>query len=108
MSAQSVAKFSSSTENLIQAVIVVNVLNYWNPLRELVRNGIESGFITPKNEALLQFVDGPDDLSQHETFDWGKATLEALDKWQGVPSIGYYDWTARKDGKTEVDTLSAS
>ncbi|RPD59202.1 hypothetical protein L227DRAFT_586761 [Lentinus tigrinus ALCF2SS1-6] len=88
-------------------VLVVNVLNFWNPLRELVRNGIENGFINARNEALLQFVEGPADLSEHESFDWGKATLEALDKWQGVQAGGFYDWTLRKEGKTEDDTLGA-
>ncbi|RDX52748.1 hypothetical protein OH76DRAFT_1344368 [Lentinus brumalis] len=88
-------------------VLVVNVLNYWNPLRELVRNGIENGFILAKNEALLQFVEGPADLAEHETFDWGKVTMEALDKWQGAQASHFYDWTLRKDGKTEEDVLGA-
>ncbi|KAI0694162.1 hypothetical protein C8T65DRAFT_585234 [Cerioporus squamosus] len=89
-------------------VLVVNVLNYWEPLRELVRNGIKNGFITPKNEALLQFVEGPADLAEHETFDWGKATMEALDKWQGAPTSHFYNWTLRKDGETDSDVLGAS
>ncbi|TFK87914.1 hypothetical protein K466DRAFT_615416 [Polyporus arcularius HHB13444] len=88
-------------------VLVVNVLNYWNPLRELVRNGIENGFILAKNEALLRFVEGPADLAEHESFDWGKATMEALDKWQGAQASHFYDWTLRKDGKTEEDVLGA-
>lgn len=91
----------------VTAVLVVNVLNYWKPLRELVRNGIENGFILAKNEALLRFVEGPADLAEHESFDWGKATMEALDKWQGAQASHFYDWTLRKDGKTEEDVLGA-
>ncbi|KAL4074712.1 hypothetical protein V8B97DRAFT_1868732 [Scleroderma yunnanense] len=64
------------------AVVLLNVLSYYNPLRELIRNGIREGFIQPQNEHLVIFVDGPADLREHERFDWGRAALDALDSWQ--------------------------
>ncbi|KAI9056955.1 hypothetical protein FKP32DRAFT_1598845 [Trametes sanguinea] len=89
-------------------VIVLNVHGFWNPLRELIRNGIREGFIVAKNEQLVQFVEGPEDHAEHETFDWGKAAMEALDHWQGVQASHFYNWHLRKDGRTEEDTMGAS
>ncbi|KAI0781391.1 hypothetical protein BD413DRAFT_505009 [Trametes elegans] len=89
-------------------VLVVNVRNFWDPLRELIRNGIREGFILPKNEQLVRFVEGPADHAEHETFDWGKATMDTLDEWQGVAASHFYNWHLRKDGKTEDDLLGAS
>ena len=90
------------------AVLVLNIHGYWDPLRELVRNGIKSGFILEKNEQLLRFVEGPEDHAEHEDFDWGKAALEALDTWEDIASSHYYNWHLRKEGKTEEDTLGAT
>ncbi|OSD02013.1 hypothetical protein PYCCODRAFT_1435695 [Trametes coccinea BRFM310] len=89
-------------------VIVLNVRGFWNPLRELIRNGIREGFIVAKNEQLVQFVEGPEDHAEHETFDWGKAAMETLDHWQGVQASHFYNWHLRKDGRTEEDALGAS
>lgn len=63
-------------------VVLLNVLSYYNPLRELIRNGVREGFIQPECEQLVLFVDGPADLREHERFDWGKAALEAIDSWK--------------------------
>ncbi|KAH7927056.1 hypothetical protein BV22DRAFT_1127646 [Leucogyrophana mollusca] len=63
-------------------VVLLNVLSYWDPLRDLIRNGIREGFIQPQNERLVVFVDGPADHAQHETFDWGQAAINALNSWQ--------------------------
>ena len=90
------------------AVIVLNVLSFWDPLRELIKNGIKHGFILEKNLQLLQFVEGPADHAEHEDFDWGKAAIDALDKWQAVSASHFYNWTLRKEGKTDSDTLGAS
>ncbi|KAI0713486.1 hypothetical protein C8Q76DRAFT_796449 [Earliella scabrosa] len=89
-------------------VLVVNVLNFYDPLRALIRNGIENGFILEKNEKLIKFVEGPEDRAEHENFDWGKATTKALDEWEGIAASHFYNWTLRKDGKTDSDTLGAS
>lgn len=79
-------------------ILVINVNNFYNPLRQLIQNGVSEGFIRPKNQHLIRYVDGPEDLSLHETFDWGKATLDALDNWQAVDAVVFYDWTKRRSG----------
>ena len=86
------------------AVLVLNVRGFYNPLRELVRSAIRDGFILERNEGLLRFVDGPEDLEEHASFDWGKAALETLDAWQSVQVTHYYNWKVRKEGE-EGDEL---
>lgn len=85
--------------------IVVNVLGYYDPLRQLIRNGVREGFIQERNEKLIIFVDGPEDHAAHDDFDWGKAALEALDGWQAEHREIYYDWTKRKG---EADTRAGA
>lgn len=88
-------------------VILINVFAYYNPLRDLIRNGIREGFIRPENEKLLVFVDGPADHAAHETFDWGQAALDAIDAWEHdkVSTLPFY-WTKDTDGSdmTHVNT----
>ena len=75
--------------------------SYYEPLRQLVRNGVEEGFILAQNEKLILFVDGPADPAEHDNFDWGKAALEVLDNWQAEHRSVYYDWTKRKGEDAE-------
>lgn len=63
------------------AVVLLNVHSFYEPLKQLIRGGISEGFIHGQNSRLITFVDGPADISEHETFDWGKAALCALDSW---------------------------
>ena len=35
--------------HLSPAVILLNVLGYYDPLRQMIKNGIEAGFIQPYN-----------------------------------------------------------
>ena len=79
-----------------EAVVILNVLGFWDPLRTLVQGAITKGLIRPDSEALLTFVDGPADYAKHATFDWGKAALEALEGWQGAPP-GYFKWTSQEE-----------
>ncbi|KAI0792817.1 hypothetical protein C8Q75DRAFT_731407 [Abortiporus biennis] len=79
-------------------IIVLNVNSYFEPLRQLVKNGVRDGFIQAKNEQLIQFVDGPSNLAEHGSFDWGKATVEVLDNWNGTAATVHYDWTKRQGG----------
>ncbi|KAA1477066.1 hypothetical protein DENSPDRAFT_861398 [Dentipellis sp. KUC8613] len=82
-------------------VVLVNVRGFYEPLRVLIKNAIRDGFINPKNETLAIFVDGPADHAEHETFDWGKASLEALDNWEGPP-WAMFDWTTKVGGGKEA------
>lgn len=88
-------------------IIVLNVLGYFNPLRDLIQNGVREGFINPQNEALVQFVDGPPEYEVHDTFDWGKAAIDALDYWKPAERTHFYDWTRRK-GHATGDALDAA
>lgn len=83
---------------MITAVILINVFAYYNPLRDLIRNGVREGFIRPENEKLVVFVDGPADHAAHETFDWGQAALDAIDAWEHnkVSTLPFY-WTKDTD-----------
>lgn len=88
---------------------MINVHGFFNPLRELVHNGIEAGFITATNASLVRFVDGPTDLAEQESFDWGKAALNVLDNWTFPPRTHFYDWSRTKtlDGEKTGDALDA-
>ena len=54
------------------AVVLLNVLGFYGPLRDLLRSGVRAGFIQPSNESLVRFVDGPENPEEHATFDWGQ------------------------------------
>jgi len=80
-------------------VVLLNVLSFFEPLRQLINNGITYGFIKPASKDLIIFVDGPSSHAEHETFNWGEAALQVLDGWQRDAYSGLFDWTARKGGK---------
>ncbi|KAJ7493134.1 hypothetical protein B0H11DRAFT_1803556 [Mycena galericulata] len=78
-------------------IILLNVLSYFDPLRQLIRNGITEGFIPADNESFVIFVDGPKAHSEHETFDWGEAGLDALAAWDGTAAKPLFAWTERTE-----------
>jgi len=63
-------------------VILLNVMKFWEPLRVLVDTSIDAGFISKADRRLITFVDGPNALEEHESFDWGSACLDALNTWE--------------------------
>ncbi|KAF7341194.1 putative cytokinin riboside 5'-monophosphate phosphoribohydrolase LOGL7 [Mycena venus] len=73
-------------------IILLNVLSYFEPLRQLIRQGIEEGFIPADNESFVIFVNGPDAHSEHENFDWGTAGLAALASWDSAAAKPLYVW----------------
>lgn len=89
------------------AVVLLNVLDYYTPLRAWITSGVSGGLIAPQNEALVVVVDGPSssDAAAHEAFDWGTAALEALDGWKRPEkAVYFYDWTLKmptKEGEEE-------
>lgn len=86
----------------LPAIIVVNVLNYYAPLRAQLIKAAEVGFINPVNIGFITFVDGPADEAEHADYDWGSAVIEALKHWKPVEWEGYgLDWTKanKKDAK---------
>ena len=45
-------------------------------------------------------------VKAHEEFNWGKAALEVLDRWDGKDGVRRYpfDWTRRRDGGIESES----
>lgn len=83
------------------------MLNYYVPLREQIHKAIEAGFIREENFSLVTFVDGPVDLSEHITFDWGSAIVRVLDEWKPSEWKGFgFAWNKKADGTTA--TLEAT
>jgi hypothetical protein len=78
----------------------LNVLSFFDPLRQLIKNGVREGFIQPSSEGLIVFVDGPASHEEHENYDWGKAGLNAIDGWQRDSAKALFDWTKRMDGES--------
>ncbi|KIM87500.1 hypothetical protein PILCRDRAFT_815024 [Piloderma croceum F 1598] len=79
-------------------VVILNVLNFYDPLRAQIQLGIKEGFIQPHNEHLVVFVDGPSDVNEHDTFDWGKAAIDALDGWDGGRvQCKHFDWQKEQE-----------
>ncbi|THU98310.1 hypothetical protein K435DRAFT_795800 [Dendrothele bispora CBS 962.96] len=72
-------------------VILLNVNNYYDPLRKLVESAVASGFIRPSYAKLLTFVDAPADREQ--PIDWGQAALEAFDGWYSPIYQGLFQWS---------------
>lgn len=80
------------------AVVLLNILSFYTPLKELIGNGVKAGFINPDSANLVAFVDGPSNLAEHEQFDWGSAALHALDTWKRHPeAFTSYDWSKKLD-----------
>ncbi|KAF8531625.1 hypothetical protein JB92DRAFT_2849290 [Gautieria morchelliformis] len=88
-------------------VVILNVLGFYEPLRDLIRSGIRTGFIPAKNEGLMIFVDGPSDLTAHETFDWGTPALVALRNWNNPGFDFGFDWTKKLGNKQLEGTCTA-
>ncbi|KAJ6579366.1 hypothetical protein B0H10DRAFT_2235758 [Mycena sp. CBHHK59/15] len=78
-------------------IILMNVLSYFDPLRQLIRNGIGEGFIPADNESFVIFVNGPEAHAEHETFDWGAAGLAALASWDSSAAKPLFAWTEKAD-----------
>lgn len=53
-------------------------------------------------------MDGPDNQDEHETYDWGKAALEAIDTWAVGASVPLFDWSKRQAGGTDSDALKST
>jgi len=94
-------------------IILVNVLSYWEPLRQLIRSGIREGFIPPTSENIVVFVDGPGadaPAEANETFDWGAAAIKAIEEWKHelAPSPYKYDWTRGTNASNGTSKLNAT
>lgn len=98
-----VASFTMVSNKILRfllAVVVLNVSGFYNPLRDLIHSGIRAGFISPQNENLIVFVDGPSSYDEHELFDWGAAGIKAIEGWHAGTTVPLYDWSVRMGGKS--------
>jgi predicted Rossmann-fold nucleotide-binding protein len=94
---------------LTTAVVLANVLGFFDPIRALIQNSIKEGFIRPVGSDLIKFVDGPSDHSLHESFDWGKSLLEEIDSWKDDPSYSLgFDWTKPLCGGEQTEALEST
>ncbi|KAK0200043.1 hypothetical protein DFS33DRAFT_1366587 [Desarmillaria ectypa] len=88
-------------------VVLLNVRSFYEPLRQLIKNGVREGFIDPVNEHIVVFVDGPSSIDEHDSFDWGQAALEAIDSWHIEALKPMFDWTKRNE-EGDDDKLKAT
>ena len=78
------------------------MLGYFDPLKALIQNGVDFGFIHPKNVSLVTFIDCPEG---EEDWDWGAKVVEVLDGWVKPDWQGFgFDWT-RKGSKGGLDVV---
>lgn len=82
--------FNQDADVLFLAMILINVKSFWEPLRTLINNSIQEGFIQENKRDLVIFVDG----SGGDDFDWGQAAVDALEKWEAPSDGGLYTWKA--------------
>jgi hypothetical protein len=84
---------------LFPAIIIVNVRNYYDALKEQIRVAVEAGFVRKANVDLIIFVEGPADINEHEDFDWGTEVVKSLDEWKPTGWKGFgFDWTKARNG----------
>ncbi|KAJ7063530.1 hypothetical protein C8F01DRAFT_1133374 [Mycena amicta] len=88
-------------------VVLLNVLGFFDPLRQLIHSSIECGFIKSVSKDLVVFVDGPSSHDEHETYNWGIAALKALDNWKRSADDGLFVWTQNKE-QEQVDALQST
>jgi hypothetical protein len=50
----------------------------YEPLKVLLRNSVEAGFINRENLSLVQILDLPPSATND---DWGSTTIKALQEW---------------------------
>lgn len=79
---------------LLTACVLLNVRGYYEPIKAMIKNAVNEGFIASGTEQFVIFVDGPTDHEQHTEFDWGTAALEAIDSWEFDDKvIKPFDWS---------------
>ncbi|RXK38603.1 TIGR00730 family protein [Tremella mesenterica] len=92
-------------------VIILNVGNFYTPLRILFESAAKAGFINPENLSLMRIVDLPGGESANSDVSlaggWGEATVSALRAWSLEPTAGYgFSWednVTELEGKTKTD-----
>lgn len=90
----------------LTAIVLVNVADFYEPLRGLVAKAVEDEFISSKGQSIISYVDEAD--AQREG-GWGKATVAAIERANKAlfktENDGYYNW--EKLSQTNGDTRPA-
>lgn len=71
-------------------MVLLNVNDFWDPLRALIDNAVQEGFVQKEKNGLVIFVDPP--VSGRESFDWGQAAVDALESWESPSDGGLFTW----------------
>ncbi|GAA5934545.1 Log1p [Sporobolomyces koalae] len=75
-------------------VVLLNVNEFYTPLRQFIEGAISAGFISPSNRNFLIFVDSPPPSTMPagesvvSSFDWGEAALRAIEEWHRLGTGG--------------------
>ena len=79
-------------------MVLLNINEYYSPLRNFIRGAIQSGFIKPDNESFIVYVDRPQVLPEDGIWDWGKAAVQAIKEWNLTSRGEAYelDWDVSK------------
>lgn len=74
-------------------IVVPNVAGFWSPLRQLVTQATQSGFITQAGLELISFVE-QDQVDSQYAGSWGQAVIAAVEAAQHKLKgrSGYWDW----------------
>ncbi|UZJ57325.1 hypothetical protein CBS101457_006645 [Exobasidium rhododendri] len=85
-------------------IILVNVSDFYQPLRALVEIASEDGFIPDHGKSIISFVDEADAKREG---GWGEATIAAVkasnEAMSNSQNKGYFDWS-KKNGVEEKVT----
>jgi len=84
-------------------MVLLNLRNFFSPLRTLINSAIEEGFIPASSKDLISFVE----VSEEEVSTCGEKLLsevEALGKKLVNRSGGYWDWNSKNDTFSSEDT----
>ncbi|SCZ90477.1 BZ3500_MvSof-1268-A1-R1_Chr1-3g02014 [Microbotryum saponariae] len=63
-------------------VMLLNVNDFYSPLRSFIQGAVSSKFIAEVNKAFMIFVDRPTDAD--EAFNWGDAALTSIREWEAA------------------------
>lgn len=90
------------TQKFSAAIVLINVADFYAPLRSLVTKAVEDEFIKSNGLPILSFVNEAD---AQRAGGWGKATIAAIERANDALSKtenkGYFDW--EKSNQTNVD-----
>ena len=90
-------------------MVLINVSNFYQPLRGLVEKAFEDEFIPRHGKEIISFVDEAD-AKQHG--GWGKATVAAVERANTAmaqsQSKGFFDWDKKVDSQQAQEQRGAA